>query len=1297
MNKHRIRRIVTGLGLSFPLTTLVGCGDPCLDDGFGQGDGADCPVVTGADGTDGDSSGDSGDPPADDSTGEPMPEPEELWYHDFDEDGFGDPNDSITVHPDEVPPGYVQNAQDCDDNEPFTHPGAGENEAPELCMNDNDEDGWGDAVVPEGVDAGTDCDDDAANTYPGAAENEDPLLCTNDDDGDGWGDSEPGPGVDPGDDCADRDPELWGCETIWCLDEDGDGFGDADNCIPGGDTPPSPDHVPNDDDCSDDNADVYPGAAENEPRLCTADIDDDGWGTTDPPPGADAGTDCSDENADVHPGAAANEADLCTVDADGDGWGDADAQSVDPDAENGTDCLDSDADIFPGAAANEAELCTIDADGDGWGDATPPPGADAGTDCDDASDVTFPGASENELPPLNLACTTDADGDGYGDTGAGGDVTPGTDCNDGSATTFPGAAELDSLTACMEDDDDDGYGDTEPPDGVTAGQDCEDEDITVTICGVWCLDSDGDGFGDGDICELADTAPTPDHVPNGSDCLDSDANTFPGAAQNELPPLDTACTTDADDDGYGDENPAIGVTAGTDCVDTAAEVFVGAAANEPLLCTVDADDDGYGADDASATYGGADNGTDCDDNSAFAFPGASENELPPLLTACTEDADEDGYGDSTPSGDATPGTDCDDGTATTFPGAAPLDDPLACMADADDDDYGDTTAPPGGLAGTDCDDTDAGVTSCEQWCQDTDGDGFGGDLCVLADSAPGPDWVQNSADCVDTDANTFPGAAENEPALCATDADDDGWGSDTPVPGADAGSDCNDLSANTFVGAAENEPGLCAADEDDDGWGDSTPPPGVDAGSDCADDNANIFVGAAELEPALCAEDEDDDGYGDALPPPGVDAGSDCADGDANIFVGAAELEPALCAEDADNDGWGNDSPPVGVDAGSDCDDSSNTTFPGSAPLEADAAGCYNDDDDDDYGDNSPPAGVTPGLDCDDTDPTFADCTCLSPVDYLQCDGTADAPTTDLFNSMGVGCSDDISESMVLANSTIDIVDDASWRIISQYGTALDPADPTRGIWSTRPDAGNPDAQHNGGNNILLLSTGPTSVPDGNGVLVEAPGSQDSLNATGNPDGGGYPGGITETVGSNGGAGGTPFENCDLVNDCSDSLNGLGLAGLGMNDQIYFEMELDVPAGVDGFRFDFVYFSSEYPQWVGTQFNDIFTIWVDGQAFTGNVAVTQDGTPFTITELFNAGEMTVIDDDPLLEGTGYEGHSASGWRSVLSPVIPGDTITVGFFLADVADDGLATSVLIDNFRWDCAGCDGVGDCGLTSL
>jgi len=232
-----------------------------------------------------------------------------------------------------------------------------------------------------------------------------------------------------------------------------------------------------------------------------------------------------------------------------------------------------------------------------------------------------------------------------------------------------------------------------------------------------------------------------------------------------------------------------------------------------------------------------------------------------------------------------------DGTVGGSQGGTSLDGP-----DTEASASTDTTASSDSSDATTTDNTTSSTSASssgglQPFCLDADGDGVADlDACVDADpDDPPPDHIPptDADDCDDTDPTVFPGAAANEPDLCTTDADGDGWGSASPPPGADAGTDCDDGSPFTFPGAADAEaPPLdtdCLRDEDDDGWGDDQPPPGVIPGSDCADTVPSLFPGAASLEPELCTIDADGDGWGDwdsASQDPAADEGSDCDDAD---------------------------------------------------------------------------------------------------------------------------------------------------------------------------------------------------------------------------------------------------------------------------------------------------------------------------------------------------------------------------------------------------------------------------------
>jgi len=228
---------------------------------------------------------------------------DENWCLDEDMDGAGDPDNCVPVPPGEDPPaGSVpeEEADDCDDSDPNTFPGAAELDDEDACMTDADDDGWGDENPPNpNATPGTDCDDDNVNAFPGAAENEMPDdACMEDEDGDGWGDTDPsGMATIPGSDCADDNDEVMMCEA-WCPDEDMDGFGVEEGCvwvIPGDDPPAGTVPAGAGLDCDDSDPNTFPGAAElDDPDACMTDADNDGWGEMNPNPGVEMGRDCND-------------------------------------------------------------------------------------------------------------------------------------------------------------------------------------------------------------------------------------------------------------------------------------------------------------------------------------------------------------------------------------------------------------------------------------------------------------------------------------------------------------------------------------------------------------------------------------------------------------------------------------------------------------------------------------------------------------------------------------------------------------------------------------------------------------------------------------------------------------------------------------------------------------------------------------------------------------------------------------------------------------------------------------------
>ena len=628
------------------------------------------------------------------------------------------------------------------------------------------------------------------------------MACQTDKDGDGFVAPEDPDSIKAGEDCNDNDDDIGnpseevcddidndcdgdideGVRTTFYLDRDGDGYGSAvaladdeleavlESCFqPAG-------YVLTTDDCDDQNASVHPFAVEVCDEL-----------------GLDEDCDGSNEDED-----ALGQTDWFP-DVDVDGFGDdvsgATTQCYAPDSFVSIqgDCDDAMADVnsnmeeITGDTGNVDEdcdgfiLCYIDADRDGYGSGDPV-SVPSDTNCAERTDEGFDGTHTYSRIS--------------------------TDCDDTDAFTHPLAAYEEPGAFCMRDSDGDGFGDanlevSELSDGLVAGTDCNDTTNAVS--------------------------PNTAEIPaNG---VDENCNT------EEL------CFVNSDNDGFGSTLPPISST--------------------NFACDGDFE---------------SDNQLDCDDNDVFTYPGAAENEATPLDTYCTKDEDGDGYADQSVANTGVfAGTDCDDDMSMVN----------TAMDERCDTSYDDNCD---GLVN---DVTSVDVLS---WFTDSDGDGFGdADAAQIQACSEQTGFVAIDGDCDDANDGVYPGALEDTAfggdqncdgyEACFVDGDGDGYGSsqityslDTSCSGSiesNNSEDCDDSSAETFPGAAslETNATLCMADTDGDGYGDVNPViTDVVSGTDCNDGNSSISPDAQEI-PAdgvdgncnnieLCYQDADGDTFG---------------------------------------------------------------------------------------------------------------------------------------------------------------------------------------------------------------------------------------------------------------------------------------------------------------------------------------------------------------------------------------------------------------------------------------------------
>jgi hypothetical protein len=217
-----------------------------------------------------------------------------------------------------------------------------------------------------------------------------------------------------------------------------------------------------------------------------------------------------------------------------------------------------------GAGDEGDDTPELDGDGDGY--------LISEGDCDDTNPDRHPGAAEvcndrdDDCDPNIDEDATDAityyedlDYDGYGSPEHSvtrcdppvGYATNDLDCDDTLATINPETPE----TCNGVDDDCDGTPDSPPPPDART----------------WYLDGDGDWYGEpsGTTGVIACDKPT-GYSGNTKDCDDTDPDSFPGSAEAES---STACMTDHDRDGWGDESAPPDGVAGTDCSDNDALTY----------------------------------------------------------------------------------------------------------------------------------------------------------------------------------------------------------------------------------------------------------------------------------------------------------------------------------------------------------------------------------------------------------------------------------------------------------------------------------------------------------------------------------------------------------------------------------------------------------------------------------------------------------------------------------------------------------------------------------------------------
>jgi hypothetical protein len=283
-----------------------------------------------------------------------------------------------------------------------------------------------------------------------------------------------------------------------------------------------------------------------------------------------------------------------------------------------------------------------------------------------------------------------------------------------------------------------------------------------------------------------------------------------------------------------------------------------------------------------------------------------------------------------------------------------------------------------------------------------------------------------------------------------------------------------------------------------------------------------------------------------------------------------------------------------------------------------------------------------------------------------DCNGVADDTIVDCDHLIpDVQYGDPMAAAQAIGLCHVATAGDRKWGVLeAKYVKANGAEEPINSVSHGLVEAWGPNVNVQQGTRMLALSSGAARQPTDPGYQSPS----------------GYDTGIMGTA-PNGFPIDSPACSVQTAND-KTTYNPIG-----------FEIKIRVPTNAKSFKYNFDFYTYEFPVYVCTQFNDFFVALQDPpppNAQFGNISFDAQNNPVSVNNGFlevcqpqvAGGKNFPCQLGPAqLQGTGFEGHAATGWLETQSPVTPGSEITLRFAIWDMGDPILDSTVLIDNFQF----------------
>lgn len=158
---------------------------------------------------------------------------------------------------------------------------------------------------------------------------------------------------------------------------------------------------------------------------------------------------------------------------------------------------------------------------------------------------------------------------------------------------------------------------------------------------------------------------------------------------------------------------------------------------------------------------------------------------------------------------------------------------------------------------------------------------------------------------------------------------------------------------------------------------------------------------------------------------------------------------------------------------------------------------------------------------------------------------------------------------------------------------------------------------------------------------------------------------------------------------CPEHAGGQPYDGAGL------ELTIRVPTNANSFTFAHMFFTTEYPEYYCTDFNDVYVVLMSPKiTHDGNIAFDRDGNGVSVNSVlldickkYPALPPPCAKGNGQLVGTIFEGYGATSWLTTTAAVQGGSEITLFFTMWDSADGVRDSTILADDFQWSAAEAD----------